>query len=420
MGLGRIDRDALIAPYDVIGHPPAPDLSALAELAAEIAVAPTAVINLMGETTQHSVAGYGRDPGVCDRADSMCNVVLDEPGQVVVEDTRSDPRFADNPFVTGERAAFRFYAATHLRNPQGLVLGTLCVFDEETRSLDHRRIRGLGLLARQVDDALELRRRTSKLVDAVAELAEVRAELARSNEALHAFAGQVSHDLRNPLTAINGFLEELQYEVPHDTPSSEYVARALTSTHRMSELITDLLGFSKLGGQLRREPVALRNLVEEVRHDLAPALSAVGARMDVGPLPTVRVDPAQLRAVLQNLISNAAKYRHPERSPLIALHSCRQDHAWRIEVVDNGIGVPRDRREEAFSPLARVHDPHDSSAEGAGIGLATARRIITAHGGQIGLEASPTGGTVAWFTLPDPLEGGSHGAGHRPRSARVS
>src|ERR1051325_3369013 len=178
---GRVDRDALIAPYDVIGHPPAPDLSALAELAADISGTPTALVNLMGETTQHSVAGFGRDPGVCDRADSMCNSILDEPGQVVVNDTWADPRFADNPFVTGERANFRFYAATHLRNSQGIVLGTLCVFDDEARSLDDRRIRGLGLLARQVDDALELRRRTTKLVDAVAELAEVRAELTRSN-----------------------------------------------------------------------------------------------------------------------------------------------------------------------------------------------------------------------------------------------
>lgn len=417
---GRIDRDALIAPYDLVGHPPAPDLSALAELAADLSETPTALVNLIGESTQHSVASFGCEPGTCDRAESMCSAILDEPGQVIVNDTRTDPRFADSPFVTGERAAVRFYAATHLRNSQGLVLGTLCVFDDSARCLDDRRIRGLGLLARQVDSALELRRRTAKLVDAVAELAEVRAELTRSNDALHAFAGQVSHDLSNPLTAISGFLEELQYNVPHDTPSSEYVARALSSTHRMSELITDLLGFAKLGGGLRREPVALRNLVEEVRHDLAPALSAVGARLDVGPLPTVRVDPTQIRAVLQSLISNAAKYRHPERPPFIALHSARQDHAWRIEVVDNGMGVPRDRREEAFSPLSRVHDPHDSSAEGTGIGLATSRRIITAHGGQIGLDASPSGGTVAWFTLPDPTGNRTDSASVPRRSARVS
>jgi signal transduction histidine kinase len=214
----------------------------------------------------------------------------------------------------------------------------------------------------------------------------------------------VSHDLRNPLTAVNGFLEELQDEFPGGSDAADHVTRALSSAHRMDDLITDLLGFAKLGGELRREPVMLRNLVEEVRQDLAPMLSAVGAQIDVGPLPTVRVDPSQLRAVLQNLVSNAAKYRHPDRPPVIAVHSARQEHAWLIEVVDNGIGVPAARREDAFSPLTRVHDPHSSAAEGTGIGLTTARRIIQAHGGQIGLDASPSGGTVAWFTLPDPTD----------------
>lgn len=406
MGLtySRVDRNALIAPYDVVGHPAPPDLTALAELAADLSDTPTAMVNLMDESRQHSVAAYGRDPGVCDRADSMCSIILDEPGQVIVRDARSDPRFSDNPFVTGERAAFRFYAATHLRNPEGIVLGTLCVFDEKERTLDDRRIRGLGLLARQVDDALELRRRTSALIDAVSQLAEVRGELSRSNEALHAFAGQVSHDLRNPLTAVAGYLEELQDVIPDGSDAADHVVRALRSAHRMDDLINDLLGFAKLGAELRREPVALRNLVEEVRLDLAPALSAVGGHLEVGPLPTVRVDPSQIRAVLQNLISNAAKYRHPERPPLIAVHSARQEHAWVIEVVDNGIGVPAARREDAFTPLTRVHDPHASTAEGAGVGLATARRIIQAHGGQIGLDASPSGGTVAWFSLPDPAE----------------
>lgn len=391
MGLAhtRVDRDALIAPYGLVGHPAPPDLTALAELAAALCDAPTALVNLVGETKLHSVAGYGREPAAWDRADSMCSLILDEPGGVVVPDARSDPRFARNPFVTGERAAYRFYAAAQVRNAQGTPLGTLCVFDDKARVLDDRQIRGLALLAGRVDDALELRRRTSALVDAVTELAGARAELTRSNEALQAFASQVSHDLRNPLTAVAGFLEELQDLVPSGTDAADYVARALNSTHRMSELSSDLLSFPKLGDELRREPVALRSLVEDVQHDLVPALTAVGARLEVGPLPTVRVDPAQIRAVLRNVVSNAVKYRHPARPLLIAVHGARQEHAWVIEVIDNGIGVPAAKRAAA------------SPADGSGIGLSTARRFIQDHGGQFGRDVSPSGGTVAWFTLPD-------------------
>jgi signal transduction histidine kinase len=110
----------------------------------------------------------------------------------------------------------------------------------------------------------------------------------------------------------------------------------------------------------------------------------------------VKGDAVQLRAVLQNLLSNAGKFRATDRTPRIEISSRRRGDLWRVEVTDNGPGVPESERERVFEPLARATE----AVEGFGIGLATCRRVIQAHHGRIGLAAASGGGCVAWFELP--------------------
>jgi signal transduction histidine kinase len=134
--------------------------------------------------------------------------------------------------------------------------------------------------------------------------------------------------------------------------------------------------------------------VTDVLEDLATALE--GAKLEVGTLPTVTGDPVQLRAVLQNLVANAAKFTRPGDRAAIAISSRRTRGGWRVEVSDHGPGIAPGERERVFQPLARV----DEDVEGSGIGLTTCRRVIDAHGGRVGLAESPGGGTTAWFELP--------------------
>ena len=391
-------RVARIGQYRVLTDPPRRDLVALADVAAQVARVPMATINLITATEQHQVATVGFEASICAREDSMCNAVFEHGEPVVVPDAREDPRFRDNPFVTGAIGKVRFYATHPLTTPQGVPIGTLCVFDEQPRTLDAQQRQALGSLADRVVDLLELELRSRELDASVSELKRAQEALQQSNERLTAFAGQVSHDLSNPLSAIGMALELLGTEAREDPGVSRLLGRALSGARRMRLLIDDLLAFARLGAELVRVEVDLARVVEDVRDDLAAAL--VGATVEVGPLPVVTGDPVQLRAVVQNLVSNAAKFTRPGEPPRIVISGRRtgrrEDDPWRVEVSDAGTGVPVEQRHRVFEPLARV----DTSVEGSGIGLTTCRRIVEAHGGRIGLEESPAGGTCAWFELP--------------------
>ena len=373
-------RVAEIGKYRVLVDPPRRDLIALVEVAAQVADVPMATINLITDVEQHQVAAFGFDAGICRREDSMCNLVLHAGAPVIVPDARDDDRFRTNPFVTGEIGNVRFYATHQLRTPAGTVIGTLCVFDEVPRTLSAEQERALAGLADRVVDLLELELRTR--------------ELERSNEQLAAFAGQVSHDLRNPLTAVTMSLRMIDDQVGGEGDVAFLLERALGGAGRMQSLIDDLLKFARVGGELQRGLVDLAEVLDAVEQDLAACLA--DATVERGELPMVVGDPVQLRAVVQNLVANAAKFTRPGEPAYIAVGARSLGDRWRVEVNDRGPGIPADQRDRVFEPLARI----DEEVEGSGIGLSTCRRIVTAHGGRMGLSDSPYGGTCAWFELP--------------------
>ncbi|MGZ4453236.1 MAG: ATP-binding protein [Nocardioides sp.] len=396
MTVQDLERVGEIDSYRVVGQPPRRDLEALVALAAQVCDVSSAAINLITVSEQVQVAAYGVHPSVCSREDSMCAAILHEPEPVVVADARLDRRFADNPFVTGEIGAVRFYAATHLVTPSDVPIGTLCVFDDEPRVLTAQQASALSTLADRIVDVLELGRRSRQLEQSLEVLRETRDELRRSNEELAAFAGQAAHDLRNPLTSVSMSLQMLAEEpaVRSEDDVRWMVDRALSGATRMDELIEDLLSYGQVGGRLRVTDVDLADVMDAVRADLAGTLD--GARLEVGALPTIAGDATQLRLVLQNLVANAVKFTRPHRTPHISVTARSDVGGWRVEVADNGPGVAPADRQRVFEPLVRA----DRSTDGVGLGLAICARAVRAHGGTIRMEASPGGGALVWFEVP--------------------
>ncbi|MDT0115673.1 GAF domain-containing sensor histidine kinase [Microbacterium sp. PRF11] len=382
-----VTRRAAIAQYRLVGEPSEPDLQGLVELAATVCGVPTAVINIIDDRMQHQVAAVGIQAASCSREDSMCAAVIHDPRRVVVPDARLDPRFADNAFVTGEIALTRFYASSPLITPDGVAIGTLCVFDSEVGDLSDASSRALDLLAHQVIDVLELRR--------------VERDLRESNAQLENFAVQVSHDLRNPLTALTGFLE-LAADSPEmvDAPrASRSLERAEAAAQRMTSMIADLLDFARMGGtRPHLTEVDMADTVDAVLEDLDGTIVRTGATVTVDAETFVRGDDTLLRVLLQNLIANAVKFTVAAgRVPTVIVTVETLADGWRVSVDDNGEPVAPDLRERVFEPMQRGHG---AEVQGLGIGLSTCRRIVDAHHGSIGLDVSPQGGTRAWFVLP--------------------
>ncbi|MET0671925.1 MAG: GAF domain-containing sensor histidine kinase [Microbacterium pygmaeum] len=380
-------RAEAIADYALIGAPPVADLQGLVELASTVCGVSTAVINIIDDRFQHQVAAVGFTPATCAREDSMCAVVLADPGLVVVSDARKDDRFAANPFVTGEIAHVRFYASSPVITPSGVAIGTLCVFDEDTGELSPDHQKALDLLAHQVVDVLELRRITR--------------ELSQSNEQLELFAGQVSHDLRNPLTAITGFLE-LAADSPEmvDAPRASWaIGRAEAAAERMAVMVSDLLEYARLGGaKPHRDELSLAEIAASVIEDLDSAITVSGATVTVDADLQVVGDRTLLRALMQNLVANAIKFSSAAgTTPRVEIRAQLLVGSWRLTVDDNGPGIAPDQRERVFALMERDVS-HD--VPGLGIGLSTCERIASAHGGRIGIDDSPLGGTSVWVVVP--------------------
>lgn len=382
-----LTRTEAIADYRVIGMPTEPDLEGLVQLAATVCAVPTAVINIIDDRFQHQIAAVGFTPAICSREDSMCAVVFQDPGHVVIPDAREDARFAHNPFVTGAIASVRFYASSPLVTPHGVPIGTLCVFDDEVGDLTQERSAALALLAHQVVEVLELRRLTR--------------ELAQSNEELETFAGRVSHDLRNPLTALTGFIELAadSPEMANAPRAAHALARADAAAGRMGAMIAELLDFARLSGARPEwSDVAMEEVARAVLDDLDADLVAARARVLVDAPVTLRGSQTLLRALLQNLVANSVKFgRAAGVDPQVEVRAQRFSGGWRITVDDNGPGIPPQSREQVFDLMDRGAA---QGVPGLGIGLSTCRRVVEAHGGRIGVGDSPLGGARIWVVLP--------------------
>lgn len=385
------ERLAALAAYDVIGvdadDPVIADLTAVCELAATLVGVPTAVVNLLDDHLQHQVAAYGTDPTPCRRDESMCQTTLADGNDLYVPDASGDPRLSHSPWVDGRISNIRLYCSTILRSPAGYAIGTLCVFDASPREVSEDQIRALRLLAGQVVDVLELRLRGRQLERSYL-------ELTRSQDRLASFAGQISHDLKAPITAILGFTELLSDldTIVEDPSAAAYVGRCASAAGRMLAMIDDLLAFARVGGTLNPHRIALDTVMPEVLDDLGTATA--GATVTWSG-PDILADTVQLRALLQNLLSNSLTYRG-EAVCTVQVISEHVAESIVLRVIDNGSGVPAGSRDEVVRPLVRLR----KDVAGVGLGLAVCMRIVTAHGGSLRLSDTPGGGTTATVVLP--------------------
>jgi PAS domain S-box-containing protein len=228
-------------------------------------------------------------------------------------------------------------------------------------------------------------------------------DLEITNHDLEAFNSTVSHDLRIPLIAIDGFSRRMAEKYGHtlDQKCAELLARVRSNVKRMDQLIEDLLAYSRLGRQiLKHEPI----LMEQVFNDVIDELRGVYPEGDVvvRELPEGFGDVRAIRQVVANLLGNAFKFSKHRPKRIIEIWGWKAEGECVYSVKDNGAGFDMTDKDKLFEIFTRLHGQDEF--EGTGIGLAIVKRLITLHGGRVWAEGVPGEGATFYFSLPDKPE----------------
>lgn len=385
---------------------PEDEFGELVELAAAWCDVPVAGITLYAGPELVVPVATGTAPFTTPVEASFCHAARGHDGLFVIEDAAQDERFSRLAGEGGPFGRARFYASEPLTAPDGDIVGRLCVVDVRPRGLSPLQRRSLRALALGASQRLELRLLGREIPSvprdpgeetAAVPSREPDAEGARmAAEVVAQLAAELSHDLRVPLSSVIASVELLEEELsghPDDSVTT-LLGRAVRAADRMIRMLDQNM---EVGADpTRRTRVDLGEVVEQLVLDSAPLLQPAGAIVEHRDLPTVLADPDDMYSVLQNLVTNSVKFARPDVPAWVRISARRAGPSWRISVRDNGVGIPDDRRVDAFSLFSRT----GSEIEGHGIGLATVARIVKAHGGRAGIEPVPGSGTEVWFEVP--------------------
>ena len=270
---------------------------------------------------------------------------------------------------------------------------------EFERNAQGRAVRALGVtqdVTERKRNEMEIQRLNASLEQRIR--LRTRA-LEAAYEELESYSYAVAHDLRSPLRIINGFAQALREDNPAmDADSQAHLERIMAASKKMGELIDGLLTLSQFArGELRREPVDISAIATRLLEEFAATEPERRVQWRVDPGLQAMGDPPLVEALMQNLLHNAWKYTAQTPLASVRVYALRRDGRTWFCVSDNGAGFDMARAAKLFQPFQRLHMPNEFS--GLGIGLATARRIVQRHSGELQAEAAPGEGATFKFTL---------------------
>jgi signal transduction histidine kinase len=253
----------------------------------------------------------------------------------------------------------------------------------------------ISWLCLRIRAELTERRKTAATLD------HLNTSLQSANRELESFSYSVSHDLRSPLRSIDGYAQMLEedYNEQLDETGRRYIRTIRGGSQRMAVLIDDLLTFSRLSRQnLNRTKVDMTALARRAAAEVLETQPDPKPEVDIPELPSVAGDPALLRQVWTNLISNAVKYSSKSASPHVEVRAAREEGRVRYEVQDNGVGFDMKYADKLFGVFQRLHSTEEYP--GTGVGLAIVHRIVSRHAGAVTAQAERGKGATFRFTLP--------------------
>ncbi len=364
-------RLAELKDYDILDTVSEATYDAITFLASQICGAPIALISIVDEDRQWFKSRVGLDVAETHRDRAFCGYAIHDVDNIlIVPDAKSDPRFADNPLVLGD-PNIRFYAGAPLVTSNGNALGTLCVIDRQPRSLTTDQQQALRALSVQVVALLELRR-------SVRMLEEKQRQLEEANRQRDSFMATVSHEIRTPLTAVIGYIAMLQGGIPEED-RDEMLATVAREAADVEHLLEDLLVAARVEAQslqVASVPVNLAAQVAQVIEGLETS-AVEGLAIETQPCGAIG-DPARVRQIVRNLVTNAVRYG----GPTVTIRTTALAGECHVLVVDNGDGIPSDEREKVFQPFEQSSTGRHV-ASSVGLGLPISRLLAEKMGGSL-------------------------------------
>lgn len=233
------------------------------------------------------------------------------------------------------------------------------------------------------------------------EIKKSNALLNLKNEQLEQMIYITSHDLQEPLKNIKNMVSLINKTIETDKqPRAEKPLTYLNqATDRMSNMIRSAMDYSKIGNSRELQIVDCNEVLLKVHSFLKVQLQETGGEMLIQPLPTIKAIPSEIYSLFQNMLSNALKFRHEDRKPVISIDCEKKGNHYVFSCSDNGIGIDAKHTETVFQMFKRLHN--QSEYEGTGIGLAHCKKVVELHDGHIWFESNHPHGTTFFFSIRD-------------------
>jgi signal transduction histidine kinase len=386
-------RLAALKSYNILDTGEEQDFDDLTTLASAICQTPIALISLIDDKRQWFKSRVGIAATETPIEYSFCtHTMATDQDIMIVEDATKDERFLENPFVTGNDK-LTFYAGVPLVNDDGYVLGSLCVIDRQQKKLSDDQINALKIIAKQVVDKLELRKKAIVSEETIRELRD-------SNLFMQKFTAMAAHDIKNPMSSILLSAQSLKMRLHklNDESCERLIDLNITSTKRLVTLIDDMLEYSKSPSLL---------LTKKSTVDLSELLRIVISMVAVPDnfiiqIPTEKhslyVSSVAVQQVFINLLTNAIRYNDKEQG-LIQIRFRESAENYYFEVEDNGIGIAEAYHEKIFANSFTLKITDRDNKKGSGIGLSTVKELIKALNGTITVQSTVGKGSTFYIAI---------------------
>jgi len=393
LSLNENERLASLRSYNILDTAAEKDFDDLTTLASTICQTPIALISLVDTERQWFKSHIGLAASETPIEQSFCaHAIVSYNEIMIVDDARKDERFADNPLVTGNPKIV-FYAGVPLINEEGFALGTLCVIDQKKKQLSAEQTTALKVVAKQVVDKLELRRKITDLQIANQELRD-------ANVFIQKFASTAAHEIKNPLSSILLTSQALKIRLQklQDEGCSRLIDLNITSTTRLINLLDEMLDYSKDPSLLiaKKSEIDLKQAIKKVVSMINTPDNLEIILPDTNPKLTLST--VAFEQIFINLISNAIRYNDKNQT-IIAIRFAEDDEYYKFEVEDNGIGIAETYHEKIFSNSFTLKITDRYNKKGTGIGLATVKDLVTVLKGNIYVKSTQGIGTTFFVSI---------------------